>query len=333
METRKVQRVGGGTYTVSLPVDWAQEHGLEAGGTAYLFTHRDGSLVVRWTEKEHSELASTRVELGDSDPRTAERMLRAAYTTGFRRITLCTRDGITSDQRRAIETCTRSLAGVEIAEETDLRITVRGLLDAGDVSIRQSTLQLRFITLSMHETAIAYVAGETTESDHLINRDEEADRIFRLISRHFNRALLEFGELDQLGITRPGLFEYYFTARQFERIADHAVKIARCVQRTDHHIPEELSAEVRAIGADARQVVEDASDAIINGAGASTEPAQQALDRCEQVCQAARRLDRTSLHRTPADAYVLTRVLDSLIRTAKYGGNIAELQLRTSLRT
>ncbi|MFW5950282.1 MAG: PhoU domain-containing protein [archaeon] len=331
METRKVQKVGGGTYTVSLPVNWAQEHGLEAGGTAYLYTHRDGSLVVRWNEKEHSELATTQVELDDSDPRTAERLLRAAYTAGFRQIKIRNPDGITSDQRQAINRCTRSLTGVEISEESDCQIVVQGLLDASDVSIRQSTLQLQFITLSMHEAATSFVAGKTRESDHLITRDDEADRIFRLITRHFNRSLLEFSELDQLGVTRPQLFEYYVTARQFERIADHAVKIARCVQRTDHQLSEDLSAEVRAMGDDARQVVEDASNAIINGG--STELAHQALDQCEQVVREARNLDQTVVQQAPEDAYVLTRVLDSIIRTAKYGGNIAELQLRTSLRT
>lgn len=331
METRKIQQVGGGTYTVSLPIDWAQEHGLEAGGTAYLYTHRDGSLVVRWNEKAHSELATTQVELDDSDPRTAERMLRAAYTAGFRLIKIRNPDGITSDQRRAINRCTRSLYGVEVSEESERQITVQGLLDASDVSIRQSTLQLQFITLSMHEAATSCVTEETSESDHLLTRDDEADRIFRLITRHFNRSLLELSELDQLGVTRPQLFEYYITARQFERIAEHAVKITRCVQRTEHQLSEDLSAEVRAIGADARQVVEDASNAIINGG--STELAHQALDQREQVVQEARNLDQTLVQQAPEDAYVLTRVLDSIIRTATHGGNIAELQLRTSLRT
>jgi hypothetical protein len=106
------------------------------------------------------------------------------------------------------------------------------------------------------------------------------------------------------------------------------VKIARCVQRTEHHLSEELSAEVRATGADARQVVKDASDAIINGE--STEMAHLALNDCEHVIQEARSLDRTLSDRTPREAYILTRVLDSVIRTAKHGGNIAELALRTS---
>jgi hypothetical protein len=102
------------------------------------------------------------------------------------------------------------------------------------------------------------------------------------------------------------------------------------VQRTEHHLSEELSTEVREIGADARQVVKDASDAIMNGE--SREMAHFALDDSEQVIQKARSLDRTVSDRTPEEVYILTRVLDSVVRTAKCGGNIAEIALRTSLR-
>ncbi|MFC7164730.1 phosphate signaling complex PhoU family protein [Halospeciosus flavus] len=330
METRKIQQVGGGTYTVSIPVQWANDHDIEAGNTAYLYTHRDGSLVVRWNEKEHSELATTDIELDDTAPEVAERMLVAAYSAGFKKIQLRNSEGLSSAQRRAIDTCTRGLTGVEITEESTHHVTVQGLLDASDVSIRQSTIQLQYITLSMYQAALDFFAGESTESEHIITRDDEADRIFHLITRHFNRSLLDLAELDLLGITRPQLFEYYVTARQLERIADHAAKIARCVQRTEYTVSEELVTESRAIGENARQVVEEASDAIINGE--STEMAHSALDDCEHVIQEARNLDRTLIDHSPEEAYILTRVLDSIIRTAKYGGNIAEIALRISLR-
>ncbi|MFW5959406.1 MAG: PhoU domain-containing protein [Natronomonas sp.] len=330
METRKIQKVGGGTYSISIPIQWAREHNIEAAGTVYLYTHHDGSLVVRWNERDQGELAATQIKLDDADPRVAERMLNAAYIAGFEQITLRPPDGLTPTQRRAINSCTHQLTGVEISEETDRQITIQYLLDASDVSIRQSLLQLQFITLSMHEAATAFVAGETEESDHIINRHGEANRIFRLITRHFNRALLELSELDQLGVTRPRFFEYYFTASHLERIADHAVKIVRCTQRTDHAISEELQDELRTISVDTRQVIEDASDSVINDT--SEDLAHSALDRCEEVIRETRSLDQTLLDRTPEDTYVLTRVLDSLIRTAKYGGNIAELRLRSSLR-
>lgn len=332
METRKIQKVGGGTYTVSIPVQWADEHGIQAGNTAYLYTHNDGSLVVRWNEKEYSQLATTDIELVDSDPDVAKRMLRAAYTAGFKQIRLRPSEGqLTSAQRRAIDDDTRRLTGVEIAEETEHYVTVRGLLDASDVSIRQSTVQLQFITLSMYDAALEFFAGQTAESDHIVDRDDEADRIFRLITRHFNRSLLDLSELDQLGITRPQLFDYYSTARQLERIADHAAKIVQCVRRTDHDVSSDLVSDSTALGTDARNVVKDASDTVINGE--STARTHAALDQAEQVVQEARRLDRSLPDRAPEDAYVVTRVLDSILRTAKYGSNIAEISIRSSLRT
>jgi phosphate uptake regulator len=331
METRKIQQVGGGTYTVSIPVHWANEHNIEAGNTAYLYTHRDGSLVVRWNEKEHSELATTDIELEDTMPEFAERMIVAAYSAGFKQIQLCNSEGFTTEQQQAIDTCIRSLTGIEITEGSAHKITIQELLDARNVSIRQSIIQLKHTTLSMHRAALDFLAGETTESEHIITHDDEADRIFRLIKRNFNRSLLDLTELDQLGITRPQLFDFYVTARQLERIADHAVKIVRCVQKADYTVSADLLNETRTIAADSRQVVENAFIAIIDEESAKL--AHSALDDCERVVQEARDLDRTLTNHTPEEVYLLTDVLDSVTRTAEYGGNIAELALQNSLRT
>jgi phosphate uptake regulator len=183
----------------------------------------------------------------------------------------------------------------------------------------------------MYGAALDVFAGETTGSEHITDRGDEAERTFRRITRHFDRSRLVLAELDQLGITRPQLFAYYVMARQFDRIADHAVKIARCVQRTDHTVSEELLTESRAVGGDARRVVEDASGAIITGESAAM--ARSALEDREHVVHAARSLDSTLRSHSPEEDYMVTRVLDSVVRTAKDGGNIAELALRTSLRT
>jgi len=330
METRKVQQVGGGTFTVSLPVTWAREHDLEAGGTAYLYTHRDGSLVVRWNERGDGDLAATRVDLGDPAPETARRELRAAYTAGFERITLDPPGTFDAEQRRALETTARTLTGLEVTEKTDGELTVRGLLDAEDVSIRQSTRHLRFVALSMHEAALELLAGERGDTAHVVERDDDADRLFRLITRHFNRALLELSEPDRLGVTRPRLFDHYRTARQFERVADHAVRIARSVDRVDGEPDGPLVEEVLTLAADARAVVVDAADAVADEA--ATGLAHAALEDRAAVLDRVRTLDARLPERAPEEAYVLTRVLDSVERTADCGGNVAELALRTAVR-
>jgi phosphate uptake regulator len=329
METRKVQQVGGGTYTVSLPRAWADEHGLEAGAQVYLSTHLDGSLVVRRCEREDSDLAAVRVDVDGDSPTVAERRLRAAYTAGFDRITLRGDDGLTSEQRRRVDNAVRNLTGVEVDEEAESHVTVREFLDAADVSVRQSVLQLRFIALSMQEAAVGVLAGGAADVEHIAARDDEADRVFALVTRHFNRALTDLEQLDRLGIGRQRLFHYYYTARQLERVADRAVKTARVADRLDGDVPDELVEELASLEADARAVVEDAVDAVIDGADAAK--ADDALDRRDRVVERARSADRAVGGELPTGAYRVSRVLDSLARTAEYGGNVAEVALREQL--
>ncbi|MFW6018304.1 MAG: PhoU domain-containing protein [Halapricum sp.] len=314
---------------MSIPLRWAERHDIEAGDTAYLYPNGDGSLLIHWGERERGELAATQIPLVDADPQTAIWAIRSAYTAGFDRFTLCTQNAFTSKQRQAISACARRLVGAEIFAETDRRVTIRDMLDSDDLSLRQLLLQQRSTALSMNEAMTELVVGELDRCDRTVDRDDDADRIFRLITRQFNRSLSEHAEPSRVGTSRQQLFEYYVTARQFERIADHAVKIVRFVRRTDRDISGDLLPEVRSISADARRIVKEASDVVLgDGSRASC---RSALERRERVIRRARDLDLTLLDRAPADAYVLTRTLDSLIRTAKHGGNIAELRLRASL--
>lgn len=327
MHTRKVQQVGGGTYTVSLPVEWAEEYEVAAGEPVYLYSHRDGSLVVRAAERERSDLADTAVTFTDPDRTAIERTLKAAYLAGFRHVELRAPDGFTSDQRRTVDRIARNLTGVEVGEETETRVTVEGLLDSADISVRQSVLQLRFVALSMHEAATAALVGEA-DVEHLPQRDDEADRVFELLSRHFNRALTELDEVDQLGVDRPRLFQYYHTARQLERVADHAVRIARAVERVDCGRTETVE-RIRALGDEARQVVEAAADAVVDGDAADS--AHEALDLRDSVTERAAAIDRALFETAPEGAYALTTVLESVVRTAEYGGNIAHVAIQSSL--
>jgi len=47
----------------------------------------------------------------------------------------------------------------------------------------------------MHDAPMGYIAGETDESGYIINQYNEADHVFRLITRHFNRSLYNLQKL------------------------------------------------------------------------------------------------------------------------------------------
>ncbi|MGM0397812.1 MAG: AbrB/MazE/SpoVT family DNA-binding domain-containing protein [Halobacteriota archaeon] len=330
METRKIQQVGGGTYTVSIPVHWAEDHGIRAGATAYLFTHRDGSLVVRWNEKERSELSSTVIELDDDDPDTAERMVRSAYSAGFTQIQVRNPTGFAPRQRRAIEGCTRNLAGVEITDESDRRVTVRGLLDPSDVSIRQSTDQLKYTSLAMYAAAVDLLTDGTSEAEHISHRTDEIHRHRLLIKRHFNRSLLNMTELDELGVTRAQLYEFDAVAGQLAHVGARADTIGRTVARTEYPVSEAISEELAATGEDAGQVVETAASAMLDDG--SRERALSALDSHERVVRTASRVPTAAMEQSPDAVHAVTRVVDSMLQTARHGSNIAEVALQRTLR-
>ena len=62
METRKLQKIGGSTYSVSLPKEWATEHHLEAGMPIHLYPHTDGSLVLRSAAQDGGPLSAATVD-------------------------------------------------------------------------------------------------------------------------------------------------------------------------------------------------------------------------------------------------------------------------------
>ena len=328
MDTRKIQTVGGGTYTVSLPKEWAESEGCTAGTTVNLHTHIDGLLVIQTPDSQTTPRNCVTLEIGNDDPAEIEQLLRAAYAAGVESVALEAPDGYTDEQHRAIERVTRNLTGVTVAEETETQVTVQTLLDAGEVSVRQSVRQLQFVALSMHRDAMAALTTGTT-GDRWADRDDQADRLYAMIDRYFERGLARLDEIDALGLTRPELFTLWGTANEVERVADHAERIGTVADRLDGRPDERIITALDDIAQDVHAVVEDAVRVIIGDACVDT--ARQALATRRDVRERITSLDRQLFEAGDAD-YRLTRALDSLARTAEHGGNIAEFGLRMAVR-
>jgi phosphate uptake regulator len=334
METRKLQKVGGSTYSVSIPKEWATEHRLEAGMPVHLYPHTDGSLIVRSAADDGGSLSAATVELPTANPDAVERTLRAAYTVGYDTLTLRAPadEPFTATERRAARRLVRDMVGLSVTEATADRLVVETLLDASEVSIRQSVVQLQFTALSMHRTAVERLErraeGGTSDSDPLGGRGDEVDRLFAMLTRHFTRSLTDFEEVDRLDVSRSALFDYYLVACQLERVAGHAVHIGSLAEGVDP-AADDVVAEIAALAEAARAVIETATEAVLER---SADLAHEALDRHDALIDDARALDRTLLERSPAGAGALSRVLADLTRTADCGGDVARVALRAGVR-
>ncbi|MFB6156613.1 MAG: AbrB/MazE/SpoVT family DNA-binding domain-containing protein [Haloferacaceae archaeon] len=322
-EVRKLQRVGGGTYTVSIPKEWAVEHGMEAGSDVHLYPHADGSLVVRGSPVDGDALSATRLDAtGLSPPRTV-RLLRAAYVTGFERIEVAA-DPLGDDQRRAVRRATRTLVGAEAVEEDGDRIVVRDLLDAAEVSVGQSLVGMRSVALSAHRTAAEAVTGDGVDLPRLRRRRDEVDGSLGVILRYCNRSLESRAALDRLGVSRTDLFDYSHVGRELAVVAGNAVRLGELAEwaGSDPAAPDDVAAAAET----ARTVVELATTAAVERCG---DRVDEALDRREAVRARTADLEAALADRErPAAAL---RALDHIRRTAAAGERIAGTALRRSL--
>jgi len=314
---RKVQITGGSTYTVSIPKAWANARGIDSGSPIHLYPFADRLVVAQPDGDGICRRARINVDAAGEDALTGR--IEAAYAAGSDEIVVESDTGFDSTERRIASGTITSLVGIEIATETDHEIVARSLLDPAEVSLDGTIEQLRGISLSMHENSIRALTGADDDSEelagHVVSRDDDVDRLFALVSRQFYRALTDVREIDKLGIDRRIAFTRFRTARQLERIADHAELIADVAVRLEEPPPSELGERLGDIAADARRVVRIALDGNTG----------EALLRRDDVVDRIEALDRELYERSDDGAYLHGRVLESIRRTAEYGGNVAEI--------
>ncbi|MFC6615531.1 AbrB/MazE/SpoVT family DNA-binding domain-containing protein [Halopenitus salinus] len=339
METRKVQTVGNGTYTVSLPKEWADAEGIDAGDTVTLHDHVDGVLTIQARDGS-DDRTGTRDRCEDDDPLRAsvpasavdptslERTLRAAYAAGATAVTLEHEEPLDPDRRRALERIERSRIGTSVTEESDAGTTVRMLLDSEEVSVRQSLRQLGFVVDSMQRAAIESLS-DAEDRTAVTARDEQADRLSAMIDRSVARGLADLEELDALGTTRPDLFESWTAMRELGRVREAATGIDAVAARMDDPPTESRIAEIRELAEEARSVVSDGVSVVVEDEG--VDAARRALDAQSRTCESIEEFDRR-LAEDDGDTPELRSVLDRVRRTAERGGVLAELGLSRAIR-
>ncbi|WP_435074016.1 AbrB/MazE/SpoVT family DNA-binding domain-containing protein [Halorubrum sp. HHNYT27] len=313
METRKLQEVGGGTFTVSIPKGWAKRHGFEVGMELRLYTHRDGSILVRSSAADVDRLDEATIEIdADGGPEAVRRAVRTAHAVGFEIIRLRRAEAFSDADRRAARSAVRGLVGTNVFSESDAEITIRHLLDTSSVSVRQSVVQLRYAVVSLLRDATEALVDAADARSRVRDRADEARRSAEMVTRHFSRSLVSHAELDALGVSRPDLFAYHATARRLEAVADQAVRIAGAGEKLSEPLADESAADVRAVADDVALAVDDAVTAVLDGDGAAT---RWARERCDDAAEGIESIDgRLYDGAVPGPASAAVALSDALVR-------------------
>ena len=232
MESRKVQRVGHSTYSVSLPKNWVKEAGLKPGDIVMLSEEKDGSLklvpsnmIERKAQTEECVINSDLC----TDPGMLERLIVGNYTLGLDSFSVVSSSRISRGHIDEIREITHRLMGLGIVQETPERIDLQCSVDPTKFKLDMLMRRLVVIASTIYSEAMQSLAESNIElAEDAIRREDEADMMYWLAMRLLLSSQRDRVVADKIGLEEPSHILYYaLISRYLEVIADHAENIAR----------------------------------------------------------------------------------------------------------
>jgi phosphate uptake regulator len=232
LETRKLQKTGGSSYIVSLPIEWIKKNGLEKQDTVGILSQPDGNLLITPFSSSQEYVKEKMFDVEDTeDPNFLFRQLIGAYIMGYTIIKVRTsRPKFKSKIRETVESFINISMGPEIIEETNQYILIKDLLNPKEMPFEKAIKRMYILVQGMHEDAVkALETGDKELAEKVIHRDDQVDKLNWLIERQSHIVLRDIILCQKLGITLEDASNFQFISKFLERIGDHAVKIAKNV--------------------------------------------------------------------------------------------------------
>lgn len=245
METRKLQKVGYSTLSVSLPSNWVKETDLKRGDTVFVAPEGDGSLKVfpskLFEPKEETEEYVCNADLCD-DPKMLERIIVGSYILGRDLFSIISSERMRSEHIREIRDIMPKLIGLGIVEETPDSIKLQCSVDPRKFHLDMLLRRLSIISLTIvKESVQALVDLNDSLAKDAVNREHEADRMYLLAMRLLISAQRRREIAEEIGLKDPLHILYFgLMLRYLEMIADYAEETARRVIELLHKYKDRL---------------------------------------------------------------------------------------------
>lgn len=336
-ELRKVQITGGSTFIISLPKSWVEQMGLQKGSVVRISQKDDLTLCLTPEGADTSD-TQRKVIINPTQEDTPESIVRrvvSAYLMGYNLIQLrSTQQRLDSGQRFSVKDFTRKkLVGTEILADLPQDLTLQVLLSYAELSVKDALRRMSVIAASMHRDAIiALGTDDVNLAREIVAMDDEVDRFNLYIIRLLKVAVVDGHILKESGLKSPReCLGYRLITKSVERMADHAVNIAHNrLELTLSIVDKELLDELKKLSDFALEIFENAMDAVFDE---SYKEADGVLDMAQQTRNMeAEILHLIVKHAPPEEVPALRLIVESILRTAEYGADIAETVLNMTVR-
>jgi phosphate uptake regulator len=311
--------------------------GLERGNVLSISQMDDMTLRLKPEGTSKSE-EPRRAIITVSDEITPKKLVRkviSAYLIGYSVIQIRNPiKRIDLGQKLAVKDFTRKkLIGTEILSDLPQELTLQVLLSRAELSVMDALRRMSVIAASMHREAIQALGSDNTQlAKEIIATDDEVDRFGLYIIR-----LLKATAVDPYSIKEVGLrsaresLGYRLITKSVERMADHAGKIAQnSLTLTLSESEGNIMKDLLPLSEEAVGVFEDSIESLFDWSYAA---AEEVIGRAERI----RGTEDTVVQQViknaaPEDVPALRLIVESVMRTAEYGADVAEVVLNLTIR-
>lgn len=339
MESRKVQKVGASTLSVSLPKDWVQRWGVHKGDVVLIETAKDGSLRVTSSKEGLNEPRRDTEYVINADlcdePGLLGRVVVGNYVVGRDMMRIKSKTRIKSHHIVEVRAAAGKLMGLGIMQETPDEIELQCSVDPGRFPIDTVMKRLYTIGATIHREAVeALVKGDGALAKDAVSREDEADMMYWLILR-----LLLIAQSDPVLAERMGLKEQLpivgnrLIAKALENIADYAETMGKntlAILDQGKKVDPALLEHFRRVGDASGKVVADALAGVFTH---DIKLSNRAIENAAQVELEAEALAQEVQDKT-RDALVvanLRAIAFSMRRIAEHGSEIAHIGINRYL--
>jgi len=337
-ELRKIQLTGGSTFIVSLPKGWVEKVGLGRGSVVSITQLDDLTLCLQPKDSRKEEEAKRAIitVTDEISPENLTRRVISAYLVGYNIIQLRNPSKrLDSSQRYAVKDFTRKkLVGTEILSDLPRELTLQVLLSHTELSVKDALRRMSIIAASMHRDAMGtLVLDDSQLAKEIVAMDDEVDRFGLYIIRLLKAAVVNASMLREIGLGSPReSLGYRLITKSVERMADHAVKIAvNSLALTLAARDEEILSELGALSDTAVGAFEASVDSLFEGDYSSAEVVMSVAEEGRE--REAEIIQKIIKSAPPSDVPALRLILESILRTAEYGADIAEVVLNMTVES
>ena len=338
VESRKVQKVGTSTLSVSLPKEWAEKHGIQKGDVLLFEDLRDGSLRVapsaigqaRLKEAVYVINADMAVDAG-----MLGRIVVGNYVIGHNNLIIRSKTRIKSEHIREVRDAASKLIGMGIMLETPDTMELQCSIDASRFPMETVIKRLYTIGATMQKEAIeALVQGEPRFAEDARGREDEADMVYWLALRLLLTAQVDGQVAEQIGIHQQlPIVGNRLICKNLEHVADYADNIAKSVLdvlNSKAELEAPLVRKLQKANEVAARIVADGLACIFTHDLKLANKAIEAKAEVERI-EGEILTDILKKHEDPALVASLRAVAWSTRRIAEYGSEIAVIGINRYL--